>query len=47
MARRLALTAIALLWAAGAFAAGSPAPATASGTFEGRKLKIEIASAYA
>jgi hypothetical protein len=47
MARRRALTVIALLSAASAFAAGSPAPATASGKFEDWKFKPEIAGAYA
>lgn len=47
MARRIALTVLAVLSAASLFAAGSAAPATASGTFEDKKFKIEIAGAYA
>ena len=47
MARRLALTVLALLSAAATLAAGSPAPATASGTFEDARFKLEIAGAYA
>lgn len=47
MARRFAALGIALLWAASAFAADSPAPATASGSFEDRKFKIEITGVYA
>jgi hypothetical protein len=47
MARRLALTVVALLSATSAFTADSPAPGTASGKFEDRKFKIQIAGAYA
>ncbi len=46
MARRLALVSI-LLALLPRLAAGSPAPATASGRFEDRRFKIEIAGAYA
>ena len=47
MARSSALAALALLSAVTAFAAGSAPPATASGTFEDAKFKLEIGGAYA
>jgi len=48
MLRRLALAgAASLLVAAASFAAGSSAPATASGTFEDARFKLEIGGAYA
>ncbi len=47
MARRLALAALALLCVAAVLAAGSAAPATASGKFEDKRFKLEIAGAYA
>ena len=42
-----ALAALALLSAVTAFAAGSAPPATASGTFEDARFKLEIGGAYA
>jgi hypothetical protein len=47
MPRRLALAALALLSAATVFAAGATVPASASGRFEDKRFKLEIAGAYA
>ena len=47
MARRIALTVLAVLSAVSLFAADPPAPATASGKFEDARFQLEIAGAYA
>ena len=47
MARRIALAVLAVSSAVSLLAAGSPAPATASGKFEDKLFKLDIAGAYA